>query len=81
VGSGGALNSGGPASLVIDFIIVGIMMLLTVNALGELAAIYPVEGAFFNYSVRFIDEAWGFAMGWNYSMNVRISTDAPGTQV
>lgn len=37
VGSGGALNSGGPASLIIDFIIIGIMLLLTVNALGELA--------------------------------------------
>lgn len=37
VGAGGALNSGGPASLVIDFIIIGFMLLLTVNALGELA--------------------------------------------
>jgi len=37
VGAGGALHSGGPASLVIDFIIIGIMLLLTVNALGELA--------------------------------------------
>lgn len=69
VGSGASLNSGGPASLVIDFIIIGIMLLLTVNALGELAALYPVAGSFFNYSVRFIDPAWGFAMGWNYAMN------------
>ena len=37
VGSGGALHSGGPASLIIDFIIIGFMLLLTVNALGELA--------------------------------------------
>jgi amino acid transporter len=37
VGSGSALSSGGPAPLVIDFIIIGIMLLLTVNALGELA--------------------------------------------
>lgn len=69
VGSGSALASGGPASLVIDFIIIGIMMLLTVNALGELACMYPVEGAFYDYSVRFIDPSWGFAMGWNYTMN------------
>jgi amino acid transporter len=33
------------------------------------SALYPVAGAFFNYSVRFIDPAWGFAMGWNYAMN------------
>lgn len=37
VGAGSALNSGGPGSLVIDFIITGIMLLLTVNAMGELA--------------------------------------------
>jgi hypothetical protein len=37
VGSGGSLASGGPGSLVIDFIITGFMLLLTVNALGELA--------------------------------------------
>lgn len=69
VGSGSALSSGGPASLVIDFLIIGFMLLLTVNAMGELAAIYPVAGSFYNYSIRFIDPAWGFAMGWNYAMN------------
>jgi amino acid transporter len=37
VGSGGALAKGGPGSLIIDFIIIGIMLLLTVNAMGELA--------------------------------------------
>jgi amino acid transporter len=41
VGSGSALSSGGPASLVIDFIIIGVMLLLTVNALGELAGTSP----------------------------------------
>ncbi|TVY44436.1 putative amino-acid permease [Lachnellula subtilissima] len=69
VGSGSALHSGGPGWLVIDFMITGFMLLLTVNAMGELAALYPVAGSFYNYSVRFIDPAWGFAMGWNYAMN------------
>ena len=32
-------------------------------------ALYPVAGSFFYYSVRFIDPAWGFAMGWNYALN------------
>ncbi|CAG8953316.1 hypothetical protein HYFRA_00003524 [Hymenoscyphus fraxineus] len=69
VGSGGALSSGGPGALVIDFMIIGFMLLLTVNAMGELAALYPVAGSFYNYSIRFIDPAWGFAMGWNYALN------------
>lgn len=42
VGSGGALNSGGPASLIIDFIIIGVMLLLTVNAMGELAGMLSI---------------------------------------
>lgn len=38
--------------------IVGLMLLFTVQALGELAVLYPVNGAFFSYGCRFIDEAW-----------------------
>ena len=34
------------------------MLLFTVQALGELAVLYPVNGAFFSYGCRFIDEAW-----------------------
>lgn len=66
VGSGGALSKGGPGSLFIDFLLVGIMMFNVVYALGELAVMYPVSGGFYTYSTRFIDPSWGFAMGWNY---------------
>lgn len=34
------------------------MLLCTVQALGELAVLFPVNGAFYVYSVRFIDPAW-----------------------
>ncbi|GME33919.1 Amino acid permease [Neofusicoccum parvum] len=68
VGTGGALRTGGPGSLLIGFIIIGAMMMCTVQALGELAILYPVNGAFYEYAVRFIDPAWGFAMGWEYSI-------------
>ena len=44
------------------------MLLCTVQALGELAVVYPVNGAFFTYSTRFLDRSWGFAMGWNYAI-------------
>jgi len=66
VGSGGALSKGGPASVLIDFTIMGIMIFNVVYALGELAVMYPVSGGFYTYSTRFIDPSWGFAMGWNY---------------
>ncbi|KAI1636662.1 amino acid permease/ SLC12A domain-containing protein [Biscogniauxia mediterranea] len=68
VGSGDALATGGPASLLLDFIIIGVMMFNVVYALGELAVMYPVSGGFYTYATRFIDPSWGFAMGWNYVM-------------
>lgn len=55
----------GPATLLIDFAIMGVMIFNVVYALGELAVMYPVSGGFYTYSTRFIDASWGFAMGWS----------------
>jgi amino acid transporter len=68
VGSGQALANGGPAALVICYCIVGFMLYCTVHALGEMAVLFPVAGSFSAYSTRFLDPAWGFAMGWNYAL-------------
>ncbi|KAK0659323.1 General amino-acid permease GAP1 [Lasiodiplodia hormozganensis] len=68
VGSGKALANGGPASLLIAFGLIGIMLYCTVHALGEMAVLFPVAGSFSAYSTRFVDPAWGFAMGWNYAL-------------
>ncbi|KAF5020345.1 hypothetical protein F66182_7651 [Fusarium sp. NRRL 66182] len=68
VGSGSALYKGGPAALVIDLII-GIMLLMTNLALAEMAVLYPVNGAFYTYIVRFVDPSWGFACGWEYALS------------
>lgn len=68
MGSGSALSKGGPASLLIAFSLIGIMLYCTVHALGEMAVLFPVAGSFSAYSTRFLDPAWGFAMGWNYAL-------------
>ena len=44
IGSGSALASGGPAALMIDFGIVGIMLFCVIHALGELAVLFPISG-------------------------------------
>ena len=64
VGSGNALRAGGPAALLIAFALIGMMLYCVVHALGELAVVFPVAGSFSAYSTRFLDPAWGFAMGW-----------------
>ncbi|WFD36844.1 hypothetical protein MCUN1_003734 [Malassezia cuniculi] len=68
IGSGSKLALAGPAPLIIDYGIVGLMMVLVIASLGELAAVIPVTGAFSTYATRFLDPAWGFAVGYNYWM-------------
>ncbi|CCC06446.1 unnamed protein product [Sordaria macrospora k-hell] len=68
VASGKCLFLGGPAALIIAYGFVGIMLWCTIQALGELAVAFPVAGSFSSYSTRFLDPAWGFAMGWNYAL-------------
>ncbi|KAI0478724.1 amino acid permease [Xylariaceae sp. FL0804] len=67
VASGRALEVGGPASVLLAYLIIGSMLYCTVQALGELAVTFPVAGSFSAYSTRFLDPSWGFAMGWNYA--------------
>lgn len=54
--------------MLIAYSLIGIMLFCTVQALGELAVLFPIAGSFSAYSTRFLDPAWGFAMGWNYAM-------------
>jgi yeast amino acid transporter len=77
VGSGGALATGGPGSILLCFLIAGVMIFNVVHSLGELAVMYPVSGGFYTYAVRFIDPSWGFAMGWNY---VRLPSSSASLQ-
>lgn len=67
--SGTAIEKGGPGAVVLAFSILGLAVWLTMCALGELAATVPVQGSFYDYSLRFISPSWGFAMGWNYVLN------------
>ncbi|CAK7891803.1 general amino-acid permease Gap2p [[Candida] anglica] len=68
VGSGKRLHTGGPAGVLIGYTLIGTMIYVTCQALGELAVTFPVAGAFVTYNTRFIDPSWGFAMAWNYAM-------------
>ncbi|OJJ42945.1 hypothetical protein ASPZODRAFT_136807 [Penicilliopsis zonata CBS 506.65] len=68
VSSGAVLASGGPASVLIAYLLIGCMLYCTVHALGEMSVAFPVAGSFAHFSTRFLDPAWGFAMGWNYAL-------------
>jgi len=66
IGSGSALSDGGPGGVLIAWAIMGIMLLNTCQAIGEMAIMYPVSGGYYTLVDRFVDPSWAFAMGWNY---------------
>lgn len=76
LGTGKSLATGGPASLLIAYAIVGAVIYLTMLALGEMAAYMPISGSFGVYATRFINAPAGFAIQWNYWANDAISTAA-----
>ncbi|KAF4544027.1 Amino acid permease [Lasiodiplodia theobromae] len=66
VGMGTGLSTAGPAGLLICFATVGALLWAVMQCLGELAAFLSTPGSFTDYTARFIDPAFGFALGWNY---------------
>lgn len=74
LGTGKALATGGPASLLICYAIVGGIVFVTMLSLGEMAAYVPVAGSFCTFAGRYVDDALGFALTWNYWFNDVVST-------
>lgn len=73
VGTGYALSQGGPAGVLISYIMVGYSLFCVVMALGEMSVQYPVSGSFNAFFSRFIDPSWGFTLGLLYSLSWLIS--------
>ncbi|KAF2724569.1 putative amino acid permease [Polychaeton citri CBS 116435] len=74
LGTGKSLATGGPASMLISYAIVGVIVFITMLCLGEMAAFIPVAGSFCTFAGRFVDDAFGFALTWNYWFNDAVST-------
>lgn len=65
LGTGKSLATGGPASLLITYSIIGFIVYITLLLLGEMSTQYPVAGSFNVFASRFVDDAYGFALSWN----------------
>ncbi|OAL66092.1 hypothetical protein A7C99_3197 [Trichophyton rubrum] len=76
LGTGKSLATGGPASMLISYSIVGAIVFITMLSLGEMATFVPIAGSFCTYAGRFVDDAFGFALTWNYWFNDAVSTAA-----
>jgi GABA permease len=65
VGSGVVVTAAGPAA-VISFAITGILVVLVMRMLGEMAVAYPAVGGFYEYSHLALGELAAFLTGWMY---------------
>ncbi|GAB1200480.1 hypothetical protein APSETT444_009853 [Aspergillus pseudonomiae] len=66
VGTGQVLSLSGPLSMTLAFALGGLDLYAVINSMGEMATWLPLPGAVPIYAARFVDEALGFAIGWNY---------------
>lgn len=65
VGSGAAISQAGPGVLV-SYAVTGLLVVLVMRMLGEMAAANPETGSFSAYAERAIGPWAGFSIGWLY---------------
>ena len=63
---GNGLLNGGPASLLLAFSIWCTFILAVTLAMAEMVTYLPISSPFIRFAGRFVDEAFGFAAGWNF---------------
>lgn len=76
VASGGTIAQAGPGGALVAYAVIGFMVYLLMQSLGEMATHIPTPGAFSEYASRFVSPSFGFATGWNYWFNWAITVAA-----
>lgn len=76
VASGETISTAGPGGALAAYALIGVMVFLLMQSLGEMATYMPVAGSFEEYGTRFISPSFGFALGWNYWYNWAITVAA-----
>lgn len=69
VASGATISAAGPGGALLSYLLIGVMVYFLMTSLGELAAFMPVSGSFSTYGAQYVEEGFGFALGWNYWYN------------
>ncbi|KAK3491602.1 putative carnitine transport protein [Neurospora crassa] len=63
---GKGLLNGGPASLFLAFTIWCTFILAITMCMAEMVTYLPISSPFIRFAGRYVDEAFGFAAGWNF---------------
>lgn len=83
VASGATVSQAGPGGAIVTYLLVGLMVYFLMTSLGELSAHMPLSGSFASYGARYVDEGFGFAIGWNYWYNwaITVAVDLVAAQL
>ncbi|KAI0781866.1 general amino acid permease 1 [Abortiporus biennis] len=79
LGSGESLSGAGPLGALIVYGLIGTVAYSALCAIGEMAAHAPISGTFPHFGSRWVDPAFGFALGWNYFYTNAISVPSEVT--
>jgi amino acid transporter len=65
LGIGSAFTRAGPLSVLLGYSFTGIAIFAMMQCLGEMATWLPLPGSIPQFCARYVDDALGFAVGWN----------------
>ncbi|AQZ15892.1 SSY1 (YDR160W) [Zygosaccharomyces parabailii] len=71
--SGKAFSIAGPFGTLLGFALTGSIVLATLLSFTELSTLIPVSSGFSGLASRFVEDAFGFALGWTYWFSCMIS--------
>lgn len=63
---GTALAAGGPGNLLLAYIIYTAVLVCVNNCCSEMIVQHPVSGGFIRLAGKWVDDALGFMVGWNF---------------
>lgn len=66
VSIGGGLYRGGPGNLLVAFTLQSCVLAMVNNSIAEMNTAYPVSGGFIRLAGKWVDDALGFMVGWNF---------------
>lgn len=67
LGIGSAFTRAGPLSVLLGYTFTGVAVFAMMQCLGEMATWLPLPGSIPQFCARYVDDALGFAVGWNVS--------------
>lgn len=77
LGIGRAFTQAGPLSVLLGYTFTGLAVFAMMMSLGEMATWLPLPGAIPQFCARYVDDAMGFAVGWNnwYSCSITLCAE------